>query len=475
MYHASFYVKGMHCRSCEIILGGELKKIRGVIRVNANSRNGHVEIFSEADIDRSKIVNVVKNAGYFIADNVTDEGGGNGKKPWLSRDPKVYRSLAASAVILVILYYVLRALGLNKIDFGNGQPSSLLIVLVVGLTAGFSTCMALVGGLVLGFAARFAEKHPLASPAQKFRPHLFFNLGRIVSYFVLGGIIALAGEAFRLSGTMLGLITILVGLVMLVLGVQLTELFPRISSGVVALPSSIGKALGMKGHETREYSHKNAMIGGALTFFLPCGFTQAMQIYAVTSGSFISGALIMGIFALGTAPGLLGIGGLVSALKGNTMKHFYRFAGVLVLVLGVVNFAHGVNLAGWGSINFSKPKSVQTTETNSSPSPPSSAERDMPNLRNVEFTADEQIARMEQLVYDYKPDYFEVKKGIKVKWIVNSQSQYSCAAALMMPAMGIQEYLNPGENVFEFTPDETGTLRFSCAMGMYTGSFKVVE
>ena len=253
---------------------------------------------------------------------------------------------------------------------------------------------------------------------------------------------------------------------MLVLGMQLTELFPRLSGGVISLPSSIGKALGMKGHETREYSHKNAMVGGALTFFLPCGFTQAMQLYAVTSGSFLSGALIMGIFALGTAPGLLGIGGVTSLLKGNSIKHFYRFAGVLVFVLAVVNMRNGLNLTGWGSISFPK---------NTESSAPAAATPAKSSLKNVELIDGVQVARMDQVAYGYKPDYFEVKKGVKVRWIVDSKSQYSCAAALMLPAMGIQEYLNPGENVFEFTPQKAGNLNFSCSMGMYTGRFKVIE
>ncbi|MEK7073994.1 MAG: cupredoxin domain-containing protein, partial [Patescibacteria group bacterium] len=40
---------------------------------------------------------------------------------------------------------------------------------------------------------------------------------------------------------------------------------------------------------------------------------------------------------------------------------------------------------------------------------------------------------------------------------------------------GIRKGLELGENIFEFTPKETGTIRFSCIMGMYTGSFNVVD
>jgi sulfite exporter TauE/SafE len=162
------------------------------------------------------------------------------------------------------------------------------VVLIVGLTAGISTCMALVGGLVLGISARFSEKHPEASPAQKFRPHIFFIIGRIISYFILGGVIGLLGKAFQLSGPSLGFLTIIVGVVMLILGAQLTEIFPRLSNGGLTLPSSISKFLGIKKHHQKEYSHTNSVLTGALTFFLPCGFTQAMQLYAMSTGKFLN-------------------------------------------------------------------------------------------------------------------------------------------------------------------------------------------
>ena len=41
--------------------------------------------------------------------------------------------------------------------------------------------------------------------------------------------------------------------------------------------------------------------------------------------------------------------------------------------------------------------------------------------------------------------------------------------------MGIATVLlEPGVNVFEFTPQETGRLHYSCAMGMYRGVVDVV-
>lgn len=462
-----FLIEGMHCRSCEILLGEKLRKISGVRKVNINAKTGKAEIFSDIDINIEKVENVVKDAGYSMG------GGDDSGKPWFNNDPKVYQNLVISVIILGTLYFVARAFGLGSIGFGNGKPSSLLVVFTIGLTAGVSTCMALVGGLVLGFAARHTEKHPNATSAQKFRPHLYFNLGRVLSYFLLGGVIALLGKAFQLSGTALGLITVAVGGVMFVLGVQLTELFPRLANGALTLPASIGKIFGLRGHESKEYSHTNAMIGGALTFFLPCGFTQAMQIYAVSSGSFITGALIMGIFALGTTPGLLGIGGVTSIVEGPWIKRFYRFIGVLVLALAIVNLTHGFNLLGWKRNVSNDTKSTDnSSSTTSNASKNSSSSED---LKNVTLENGVQIARMDQLANSYKPNSFVVKKGVPVKWIVTSKNPYSCAASLVMPSANISTYLESGENVLEFTPSKTGVMRFSCSMGMYTGSFKIVD
>ena len=234
----------------------------------------------------------------------------------------------------MFIYFIANDLGLFKLVAASSSNfSSLPVVFLIGITAGLSTCMALVGGLVLGASARFAEKHPTATPLQKFKPHLFFSLGRVISYFVLGGIIGYLGSFFQLSLTTLGILTIAVGAVMLLLGLQLTDLFPRLSGASFTLPKGNCQNFWNSRARKKEYSHKNSMIMGALTFFLPCGFTQAMQLFAIASGSPVTGALTMGVFALGTTPGLLGVGGLTSVIKGTFAKTFFKFAGIVVVVL----------------------------------------------------------------------------------------------------------------------------------------------
>ena len=242
---------------------------------------------------------------------------------------------------------------------------------------------------------------------------------------------------------------------MLLLGLKLTEVSPRISAYSLALPSFLGRRLNITGRNGREYSHGNSMLDGALTIFLPCGFTQAMQLYALSTGRFWSGALIMATFAVGTAPGLLGVGGLTSLVKGPAARKLFKFAGIVVVVLAAVNISNGLNLTGWKSAFTSAGAATAGQEAS--------------------IQDGVQVVRMTQTANGYSPANFTVAKGIPVRWIIDSKSRSSCAASILASKLGIRRLLNPGENVIEFTPTETGQIKFTCSMGMYGGSFNVVD
>ena len=138
-----------------------------------------------------------------------------------------------------------------------------------------------------------------------------------------------------------------------------------------------------------------------------------MQLYAMSSGSPLTGALTMGTFALGTTPGLLGVGGLTSIVKGAFAKHFFRFAGLVVILLALFNLANGGRLAG-----FSVPSFV-TAQASIGVNDP-----------NVMIENGVQIVRMTQDTDGYKPNTFTIRKGMPVKWVVASESVTSCAAAI---------------------------------------------
>lgn len=443
----TLFIQGMHCKSCELLIEENLAKIPGIKRVYANHKSGIAEIYYEHRSPHAEIEKAVKNAGYSL--------GTDAKRPFLSANPAAYIELGFAGAVLILIALWLKIAGVFDINLQFSSAPSLFVVVLIGLTAGVSTCMALVGGLVLGISSRHAELHPEATVLQKFRPHLFFNLGRLTSYAVLGGTIGFIGSVFKFSSSLFGLLIIFAGIIMFFLGLKMTGIFPRLESGGLFLPKSVARFLGLN-REKKEYNHKSSFLTGALTFFLPCGFTQTMQVYAVSTGSVTQGALIMFLFALGTMPGLLGIGGFTSIIKGAFASFFFKFVAVVLLILSAWNISNGYNLTGVTWANSIK-NAVKETKLSG------------------EIINGEQVVKITESGSGYSPRKIVLKKNIPVKLLINATNIYSCASVFVIPKFNIWSRLAEGINEVTFTPTETGPIKFSCAMGMYTGSFNVID
>lgn len=440
----------MHCRSCELLTEDELSEVAGVVRAKAHFRTGIVEISYEgAEPSAEALSAAVRRAGYEI---------GRGERPWLTGDISEWVKTLFALGIVGTLFLIARGLGIFDLSLDSGvQLSSLPFVLLFGIVAGLSTCMAIVGGMVLAFSARYSERHPEATAWQKFSPHIFFNAGRILGFAFLGGLLGMVGASFQLSSFSVGALIVFVAGMMILIGLQLLELFPRLSAWKFMLPKSIAKALGIQSHAKKEYSHSRTLFAGAVTFFLPCGFTQAVQLFVVTQGSFALGFVTMGTFALGTAPGLLGIGGISAMAKGEFRRFFFKVAGVVVIALGVFNAHNGMTLLSLGSARVATQGVLGGGDANGA------------------IGQDAQVVRITQKRDGYFPPQVSVKRGIPVRLIIDSQESYSCAVSLSIPKIGVRKILKPGENVFEFTPDQAGDIPFSCSMGMYRGVINVIE
>lgn len=442
-------IKGMHCRSCELLIEENLRSIKGIERVSVNHNRGQAEIYyQDEQPNDAQIGEAVAKAGYAVGEDEATK--------LFSRDKHDYKDLGVALLFLLGLYLVLKGLGLGDMSLNTAAEAlTVPLVVLIGLTAGFSTCMALVGGLVLGVSAKYVENHPTATTGQKLRPHIFFNVGRLVSFVIFGGLLGLLGSVFQLSSAALGLLTVAVGVVMLIMGLQLVEIFPWAHSLKLTLPKSLAKFFGWQS-SVATYSRRGVLALGAVTFFLPCGFTQAMQVYAIGTGSFLGGAMIMGAFALGTMPGLLSIGGLTSSLKGVVARRFFKGAGLAVIAFAMFNISNGLNLVGWTNLSVAGETAVA-------------------NDPNVTIEKNVQVVRMKETNRGYEPNKFTIKKDMPVKWIITAEAPYSCAASLVVPKLGIRQNLRSGENIIEFTPKEAGVIKFSCSMGMYTGVFNVVD
>ncbi|MBO1750993.1 sulfite exporter TauE/SafE family protein [Actinotalea sp. BY-33] len=449
-------IRGMTCRACEVRVARSLRQLPGVEEVAVSAARGRARITSSRPLPRASLEQAVLGAGYALGDP---------DRSWVSRDRRVWRDLAIGLGVVALALAGARMLGLEELagrvgasagPAGTTGAAGLTVALVLGLAAGLSACMALVGGLVLAVAARHAERHPQASLAQRWRPHLAFNAGRVVGFTVLGAVLGAVGGVVHVTGGTLALLTLVVALAMVAIGVQLTAVSPRLAHLTPALPAGVATRLGLEGRGAGAYRDGSTAALGAASFLLPCGFTQVVQLSALATGEPVTAGLMMGLFALGTAPGLLGVGGLTAAARGSVGPVLLRVAGVGVLALAAVNVGGAVTVLAPGATGRG-PVAAGTTEVTAS------------------LEDGVQVLRTAQVVDGYAPAHATVLAGTEVRWEIDSTAA-SCASALHAPGMGVERVrlLEPGANVVTFTPTEPGSLHYSCAMGMYTGVVEVL-
>jgi len=333
--------------------------------------------------------------------------------------------------------------------------------------AGVSSCAALVGGIVLSMSRQWAAAYGDSdSWLQRSEPHLLFNTGRLIGFAALGAVLGAIGGRLQLSLTVSSLLVIVISGLMIFLGLEMLGV-TKPGTGRLTAPRVLTHYISDESNFRGRYM---PFLLGALTFFLPCGFTFTVQSLALLSGSPVQGALMMGFFALGTLPMLLTIGLSSTKLLSNplTSGYFVKAAGVLVLVFAVYNINSQLNVMGMTSLS----------DLGLSAGPVASASATgakgpaLPTLVNGV-----QVIRMDASAYGYRPRWFRVQAGVPVRWEIADKGTSGCTNAVISRSLFEGEIaLTPGEtSVAEFTPQRPGAYKFSCWMGMVWGVIEVVQ
>lgn len=327
----TFHVNGMHCKACELMTESELKDLSYITQAKSSLANRTVEVTGDfsnksAEVVAQELSQVLFKHGYsLIVEKVAV------KKNWSE-----FKIAIPIALVFMVGFLALQKAGLvNLVNTGTVSYSTAFII---GIIASLSTCMAVVGGLLLSMSATFAKE------GDRVRPQLLFHSGRIVSFFVLGGAIGSIGAAFALSVSATFVLSLIIGIVMLVLGVNLLDVWPWIKKLQPAVPKALSRhALGVVG-----LNHTlTPLLVGLATFFLPCGFTQSMQIYTLSTGTFLKGGLTMLFFALGTLP-VLALISFSSFSIYNSLKSgiFFKTAGLIVIMFAIFNLINSLVVIG---------------------------------------------------------------------------------------------------------------------------------
>ena len=130
---------------------------------------------------------------------------------------------------------------------------------------------------------------------------------------IVGAFVGALGSIVSFSGYAKGIVAILAGGFMIIMGINMLNIFPSLKKFNPRLPRFI---VNFMNHE--KIKSNSQFYVGLLNGLMPCGPLQAMQLYALSKGSFIYGALSMFIFCLGTIPLMLFIGVISNYLNNNT-------------------------------------------------------------------------------------------------------------------------------------------------------------
>jgi sulfite exporter TauE/SafE len=297
------------------------------------------------------------------------------------------------------------------------------------------------GGLVISYSAENLE----GEKKSKIWPHLQYNAGRLISYTAIGAVLGGIGSFFAISPYFSGAVMILAAVFMVVMGLSFILDWQFLKRARLAMPKFLANYIFNKSE-----TDTLPLAIGLLNGFMPCGPLQAMQLFALSSGSALSGGLSMAVFALGTMPMMFGLGVFISNFGKLFAKGFMKASGVLVIILGLIMFSRGL-------INFNIVLN------------PFGAGNKTTDVAATNF----QTVNMDITYLGYQPQTFTIKLNQPVKWVINAKQLTGCSSAIMIEDLNIYQKLNPGLNVIEFTPTKIGELDFSCGMKMIWGKFIV--
>lgn len=327
----TFHVSGMHCHSCVLMTESELNELPEIEKVKSSLKKNSVEVIGDfGDLSQEQIAselsNVLKKHGYTLSVD----------KQIKTKNWKDFKIAVPIAIAFAIIFIILQKIGL--VNIVGGGEINYGTIFVIGVIASLSSCMAVVGGLILSMSATFARS------GDKVKPELLFHIGRIVSFFILGGIVGAIGSAFTLSISATFVLGILIALVMFILGINLLDVFPWAKKLQLAMPKFLSKnALNIS-----KFNHSfTPLLVGIATFFLPCGFTQSMQIYTLSTGDFLKGGLSMLSFALGTLPVLALISFSSFSIQNKKSSGiFFKSAGLIVIMFALFNLINSLVVIG---------------------------------------------------------------------------------------------------------------------------------
>jgi len=169
-----------------------------------------------------------------------------------------------------------------------------------------------------------------------------YNLGRTITYGIMGALFGLLGQGMALIGFQQK-VSVIMGSLMII-----SVLFPALFRNQYSLEKSwfsfVGKLKSTIGGMFSIRSYSSLFFIGMLNGLLPCGLVYMAIAGAIGTGSVGLGTLYMILFGLGTIPMLLGISLAGNLLSLTVRKRINKLIPVMVVLVGIFFILRGLSL-----------------------------------------------------------------------------------------------------------------------------------
>jgi len=215
----------------------------------------------------------------------------------------------------------------------------LQVVIIAGFFLGFlgsMHCVGMCGPIVLALPFKSASNYRFVVK------RVFYHLGRIAVYGLLGFLLGLLSGKINLTGFQHA-ITILTGAALLVFGVLSLMKFEVLSRiKFVEKPYIFMRKL--LGRFVLGDGLFSGFLLGVLNGFLPCGFVYVALAGAFVYSDILLSSLFMVFFGLGTIPALIAVSILPRLLKKKISFSSHRLIPVITIVFAIIFILRGLNL-----------------------------------------------------------------------------------------------------------------------------------
>jgi len=451
----TLYVSGMHCGACEVLIDKKLSKVEGITDVKASLSDSKVEITYKKG--RAPTVETLNNHFADLGYSFTNEPIGEAKVGSLE--------ITQAVVILIIFAVIFLIIDDTKIfsRISLSGESSLPAFFIIGIVASLSSCAALVGGVILSMSKQWNQLYGGQDEKKRMLPFALFNIGRLVSFTVFGGLLGVIGSVFQVSFQLTAILIIFVSVVMIILGLQMLGV-----TWAKKIKFTYPNFLSRYSSDDKNLKGKYMpFIIGAMTFFLPCGFTLMAQTVALATGNFFLSALMMLSFALGTLPvlGFLSFSSVKFQKDAAFAGTFNLLVGVFILMFGVFNINAQLNVLGLANVgDIARDNKISAEDLKAA------------GVQIIGEGKDQyQSVFIDAKGFEYSPKNITLKADILTKLTVRNDNVFGCATAMWLGGLTDEVlYLRGAESKAEFTPKK-GKYKISCTMGMVAPIVVTVE